>query len=510
MRLKEPFFLIYLIVALLLILQSSLSSSNGISPDSMNYIEIARNHFKDLGLVKSSIGFNEASFPSDYRLDHKQPMFSQPPLYPLMISFFMKIGLSGTSSSLIISWIALLFTLSFCWLIARKFYSLEAAFLVTALLLNYYPLRLISGYAWTEGLALCLILGSIWFLVSEKIFCKYFFSGMLGGLAFSARYSMVFLVLVFLIFIFTKKYPLKQKLKSTIVWGIGFSIPFVLVLGRNFYHNAALLPVANPSEVSLFENSITYFKTLFSSLISGDFSLIQLAFFLLFIITVVLADFLSKVSIKDKIFKILISGDRVIIPLMIVVYTIFLLYQRTVRHFDPLDERFIVLSGLMGLMLISAYLTLQLKSKLGFRIVLFGLVTFSISQNVLAISRASEDSEQSARIMWIDKNTTSSDLIIGDNTADIPYLLNRDFSVSFSPYPYTNHVSRSDLNSIVCNNSDLYENFYLVVRKRYSSQVDWERYFGSYISEIIRTSDHQDISLLAELEDAYIFKLQCL
>jgi hypothetical protein len=85
------------------------------SPDSMNYVNVARNIAEGNGITQPTLGFNQPRINPDD--DIPAPLIAQPPLYPLLISWGTRIGVSATLVSA--SGVALIFVLVFKLAAAR-------------------------------------------------------------------------------------------------------------------------------------------------------------------------------------------------------------------------------------------------------------------------------------------------------------------------------------------------------------------------------------------------------
>jgi hypothetical protein len=117
----------------------------------------------------------------------------------------------------------------------------------------------------------------------------------------------------------------------------------------------------------------------------------------------------------------------------------------------------------------------------------------------------------SERLDWIAKNTTTNDLIIGDDTMDIPfYFYGRD-AASFSPYPYTIHLTYENLMEFADNNWHRYQNIYLVLRVYSAWQYDQRFYhFGRFIADIMQRDfvDYPGIHPVYLSTDMLIFEVR--
>src|SRR5262245_41238413 len=96
----EWIFWLEIIVYLFLFGVNSLSRLRKFSPDSMNYVDVAKNFVAGRGLVQSTLGFNVPRFSIDDT--SPTPLISQPPVYPLLIGLFSCLGVSCANAALLI------------------------------------------------------------------------------------------------------------------------------------------------------------------------------------------------------------------------------------------------------------------------------------------------------------------------------------------------------------------------------------------------------------------------
>src|SRR5262249_27909844 len=112
------------------------------SPDSMNYVNVARHITEGNGITQPTLGFNQPRINPDD--DIPAPLIAHPPLYPLLISWVSWIGVSAPVSALLVSAgaVALIFILVFQ--LAAGLYDERVALTSMGLLLFYGPLRYIA------------------------------------------------------------------------------------------------------------------------------------------------------------------------------------------------------------------------------------------------------------------------------------------------------------------------------------------------------------------------------
>jgi 4-amino-4-deoxy-L-arabinose transferase-like glycosyltransferase len=161
----------------------------------MNYVNVARYITEGHGITQPTLGFNQARINPDD--DIPAPLIAHPPLYPLLISWISRIGVSAPVSALLVSAsaVALIFVLVFK--LAAGLYDEKVALASMGLLLFYGPLRYIAGFAWSDPVAIALMLSCLLLLIrrsAAEIFV--FTAGLLAGLAFATRYAFFPLLLV--------------------------------------------------------------------------------------------------------------------------------------------------------------------------------------------------------------------------------------------------------------------------------------------------------------------------
>ena len=114
----------------------------------------------------------------------------------------------------------------------------------------------------------------------------------------------------------------------------------------------------------------------------------------------------------------------------------------------------------------------------------------------------------SARLSWVARQTTEQDLILGDDTMDIPFWLGRPAAVSFSPAP----APRAEFETIrdVCRaHATEYDRFFIVLRNNYATDDEWRRAYGSFIADLVlKNSDrYPGIRHVTTLDDGVVFQI---
>jgi hypothetical protein len=237
---------------------NSLTRRLNFSPDSMNYVDIARNINAGRGIVQNSLGFNQIHFsPTD---QIPSPVTSQPPLYPLLIAAVSQFGIPEASASLLVAVFSYALGLLVAYLLARELYNGDpTALLSVSFLLNYYPLALVSSFAWSESVGIAIVLLFMWLLALRHRLKEtslvtsnrtLFVAGLAAGLAFSTRYGLLPVFLLGILVLLVEKDNGNQKLRDLTWYVVGFALPASAVLVRNYYLSRAFMG-GNPNPSSL-------------------------------------------------------------------------------------------------------------------------------------------------------------------------------------------------------------------------------------------------------------------
>jgi 4-amino-4-deoxy-L-arabinose transferase-like glycosyltransferase len=523
LKLVLHWIIIFLIIVYLILFgYNSLVNYRNFSPDSMNYVDVARNVAEGKGVSQSTLGFNVARFSVDDKIP--SPFTSQPPLYPLFIVLFSFLGVSFADAALLVSIVSYGLLFIIIYLLIVKLYDHSSALFSLGILLSYYPLKYVSSYAFSESLGLVFVFLCLLLLIQidrlvtrskQKILITT--SGLFSGLAFATRYALASLVFVCIIFLIFDSDNWKQRFNKLFYFVVGFIIPCISIIGHNVITTGSIFPSLNTSNSGLIHNLKNTFYSLFGNYLNRFNPVLEIHLILLagFIILVLLG-----LRLRKKIFSFLenliLKEKRYILILWSCIYLIGLIYQRTRFHFDDIDIRLIVFAGIPLSLLFGIIIIKSTHLKIEFILsVLLILLSFSIKREIKASTvslkydnkKVISDSE---RLNWVDNYTSNQDLIIGDDTMDITFYLNRRSVVSFSEYPYSDLFEYNKLISFVVNNCNMYDHIYMVLRRGYSKDNIKKRY-GLFIADIEYdgVKKYPGITLLKNLKDGYIFEILC-
>lgn len=499
---------------------NSLTRTRNFSEDSMNYIDVARNIKCGLGITQSTLGFNQPRFSPD--TEFPVPLTAQPPLYPLFIALTSHTGISPKDTSLIISFVSYLLLLYLVYKITIFLYDKNIAFLAVGLLLVYYPIKLVCRYACSEPLCGVFLFTSIWLLLridfqqsSKREWITIILSGLFAGFAFATRLAVIFISLAAVIYLFIESKQRRQKLQNILLYLIGFLIIFGSVLGRHLILTGTIFTEPNPSSIgirevvkkmvfSLLGRSINMFHPRTETIIIG--SLILIVFIILII---------QKRAVQ-KIADLSLRKKRYILLLWSGLYLLYLISQRTRYHFDPITPRFVFYAGVPLIILGCVFIIKALRFKPILNLCFILIIAIISIQSEIRLLIHSPKYEElniirgSERLTWIADNTTNQDLIIGNNTVDIPFYFNTYNVVSFSPYPYTDFPDYQKVLKLCENHRENFDNFYIVLKNSDKSEENWSKDYGSFFTDIYfeRTSRFPELVHLKTLEDGKIYQVQ--
>ncbi|MDQ3930261.1 MAG: glycosyltransferase family 39 protein, partial [Chloroflexota bacterium] len=356
-----------IIVGLYLVLFAfdSVAHMRNFTTDSANYVDVARNLLEGRGLVQSTLGFNMPDFAPDAPIP--VPFTSQPPLYPASIALLSLTGVDQSDIALIVAVLGYGLVLLLSYFLAVTLYDERMGLLVVAALLFYHPLTFVAGHAWSETLAVAFVLLSLWLLVLYTRgqlgqVTGALLSGVAGGLAFATRYSLAAIVGVVVastvITALTRR-DRKQKverLATVSLYVVGFVVIAGPVLLHNWLATGALLPSYNPSNSSAMENAGRALATLFGGYAEvGDSLQREVVFALVLIALFGLALLRQRGTSSRWLANTFFRDDRYLLVGWAVTYTALVVYQRSIHHFDELDERLLVPAGLALVMLVVAF-----------------------------------------------------------------------------------------------------------------------------------------------------------
>lgn len=486
------------------------------SPDSMNYVNVARNIAEGNGITQPTLGFNQLRINPDD--DIPAPLIAHPPLYPLLISWVTRIGVSAPVSALLVSasGLALIFVLVFK--LAAALYGEKVALTSMGLLLFYGPLRYIAGFAWSDPVAIALMLFCLLLLVRKSAGRFVFTAGFMAGLAFATRYAFFPLLPVGAAFLIISS-PSGRRIKNICLYGFAFALVAGSVWGHNFVAKGSLMPPSRRAPADLSETIVTAFRSIFGRYLIGLSPRLQFGLFAVSLLVCAISLFKSGIVRRTR--EVFLANNRYLLLAWSLTYLIFIVAQRSAWFFgeDRANEmlRIAAPAGIVLLICWTSLLINSLKIPLsGITIIVLLLLSVSIWREARAMTQVPRFDLQHQvgyfpRLAWIAAHTSNADLIIGEDTVDIPFFLSGRRTLSFSPYPITEYATYDLIESYSRRHCAAYQNIFIILPNHGLSEEQWRAVYGNFFADLIfgQIEKYPAITLVQQLEDASVFKVQC-
>jgi 4-amino-4-deoxy-L-arabinose transferase-like glycosyltransferase len=508
-----------LILYFVLFVLNATTRTGRFSPDSMNYVNVARNITAGHGITQPTLGFNQPRISPNDAVP--SPLIAHPPLYPLMISVISRTGVSAPVSALALSAVAMGLILILVYGLAASLYDKEVGLMSVSLVLFYAPLRYMAGYAWSDPVGIALMLSSLWLLARKRtrnISFLVIVAGLVAGLAFATRYALFPLSGIGILFLFVSS-ARERRINNACLYGFGFAVPAGLLWGHNFLVKGSIMPPSDRAPADFLETVSAAFHSICGKYVNGLPSELQLG--LLALSLVVSAIPLVKGGIGHRSRELFLSNDRYILFLWSLVYLIFIVAQRSAWYFgDNRANEMLRIAAPAGVILLICWTGLAVKAlKMPHPFIMTSvllLVLLSIWREAqAAIGTTRLDFQRpilySQRLAWIATHTSKDDLIIGEDTVDIPFFLQNRPTVSFSPYPITQYATYDLIMSYSLRHCAAYRNIYVVLRSRGMSEKEWRSSYGDFFADLVfgHVEKYPAILLLTQLQDASVFIIRC-
>jgi tetratricopeptide (TPR) repeat protein len=496
----------------------SLTRTRNFSPDSMNYVDVGRNIAAGRGIVQSALGYNEPRLDPDREIP--APLTVQPPLYPLMIAFLIRLGVPAADAALLIAALAYAAVLIATYLLGRACFTEEAGLLAVACLLVYYPMTYVASYAWSDPLAIALMLTCFLLLAlarSNRIpRAGFAAAGFFAGLAFLTRYALLTAFFVGLLPLVERGKP-GHTLRNIALYSASFGVVAVPLAVRNLTIAGSVFGLAqNPSVTGFFANLRDATTALFGGYFeaSGLDPLGQAALLAMLLVVCVVILVIQHRSTSTG--EVALPPGTAHLVLWPAVYTVFLLYQATRTNLDPIGGRLIAPAGIVAVLLFAALVVRssgRYASLVAFLVLLLALAGMARVAGAAAGPQAPTVPQQiaaSPRLTWVAQNTTDQDLIIGDYTYDVPFFLGRSAVVSFSHFPFSDWPEYSLLDSWVQRHCAQYRRIYLVLRSGHTA-ASRQAWYGPFIADIVTGTawHYPDITFRSEVAGVRVFEWRC-
>lgn len=495
---------------------NSLARTRNFTEDSMNYVDVARHVIAGKGLVQTTLGFNQPDLPWDG--PRPAVMVSQAPLFPLLIAGVGATGISCADAALLIPVVSFAAVLILAWFVTRILYDERTALVSVFFLLVYHPLALVSGFAWSETTALVFVLLTFLLLAGrggKGAAVRAAAAGLAAGIGFSLRYAL-FPLVPFVVLVLAVEAPaLRRGFLRVVSGATAAAVPVGLVMGRFLWLTGSCVPTGRPSDVGWVENAAAAGRALAGTYLGMMDESLEMVLFLVVLCGVAVLLWRGG-SFRATVADVLFIGHRRLLTVWFLLYVVFVVFQRSRVHFDPLGPRLLAPAGVVGVLLFAAFVTRAVRIDVRYLrwLLMVGLCVSVAREAAYAAlwERASDEArmEESQRLRWIAANTRDTDVILGDNMVDVAFYVGRHAVFSFSPYPYTDHPTLDLLRAAVRIHGADGGRVCLVLRRMPWTEEQTRRAYGDFIADLIggRRDSGGSIVRVAELSDATVFEVR--
>jgi hypothetical protein len=519
-KVQFPAFVTVTIVFLLLFGYNSMFRVlNFADPDTMNFVNIAKNITAGRGIVQSTLGFNQPFFA--YTDQSPIPLTVQPPLYPLLTALVALTGIPVDLAGLTVSLVAFAVVLFLIYAISRRQFGTPAAYLCVFLAVLYEPLHNFPATAFSEitGLMFLLLVFHLITTANEKsgktALPLLFAAGLAAGLAFATRYVLILSGVVGVVYMVKERRWQSGRLVSFLLGG---ALPVVPVLVRNVILLGSPMPRLKPSTEGIAAVLWDLVKAIGGTFAPDSLVSQRLQMILAFAAVAVLAFVLFKKFGKSSLNEVFIAKGRYLYWLWIAVYLAGLFVQRAMSHFDTIDARFILMATVPLVILLAGFAAGLLEKHPKIVTALAGVLVLAAFGREIATSVSLPYASQataiqnSANLTWIRENTTRRDLVIGDNTVYVPFYFDYPEAVSYSPYPYTEYFTEKELKDATASRCSKYEHIYLIMRiGETDSEEKWNAKYGGFLTSLVfhREAENPSVQFVKDTGESMVFAVKC-
>jgi hypothetical protein len=495
----------------------SLTRERRFSADSRNYVNVARNLLAGQGLVQDTAGFGESRFPTRARLP--QPYGVHGPLFPVAIAALSRLGMAPEDAALFLPILFAGLTVAGAGFLLHRLYDLETALWSVGLLVASFPVTFLATTAWSELLATAFLFASLlallWRTPERQRPSTLLLAGLLAGLAFAARYPLVVALPLGALLLLARD-GLRANLKRVALYGLGFATMAAPIVARNvMVIGSPTGATRGPSTIGLFLNLRVAARVLLDQWVAGPTAKHgpYPGAIATLVLLLILALWLRR---RGEARAWLVDGRRFILWAWPLGYAGYLVLQRSVMHFDFLDARLLgpalvfvpclVAVALRALVPVSGPVVLAVIAAVA--LVRGGLVVDRIRKTPPAEEpRPGQDSE---RLRWVKKRTTSKDLLVVMRGTDLAFLLDRP-SLYFTRSPEMTPMTREALGALLEDACPRYERVFLVFNRYLGYEKSWRQGYGDLVTDLAlgRLEAYPEVKEEARFTDGSIYRLRC-
>jgi 4-amino-4-deoxy-L-arabinose transferase-like glycosyltransferase len=487
------------------------------SPDSMNYVDVARNIGLGHGIVQSTLGFNQEINDPGARIP--VPFTVQPPLYPILIALLGWMKFPHAEAALLLAAIGYAAIVLLLFLLARSLYRDSTARIVLVLVLAYQPLHWVAGYAWSDTVCLAFFVGGLGLLVDAARRLtggglSALAAGFLAGLAIDTRYGVTPMAALAPAFLLLGPAPWRSKLRRSALASLGLTLALGPLILRIHRLEGGVVPGHIGSTQPGLLGDLVGAATAILGRYAGFHPIVELPALLL-----ATGALLALLVRRGQLAETLRDGSadwaRRLPLLWPLLYVAFIIMVRRHVYIEPFGSRYILPAGLL-LLLPAAFVIERVwrPDRVRIAVLVLCVVVFKIAAELVLLHsgstfRPADPVVASARLTWVARQTSDRDLILGDDTMDIPFWLRRPAAVSFSPDPAPNPTYEK-LRDVCRMQATRYDRFFIVLRNNYSDDGEWRRAYGPFIADLVqdRLERYPGIRRVTSLDDGHVFEIR--
>ncbi len=508
---------------------NSLTRIRSFSPDSMSYTGMAENLVKGHGLSHCLHGVRVLSTREDAR--SPQPVSKWPPLFPLLAGAVHATGVPAPDAVLVVAVLFAGVTLLGIYLLGRELFGAPVGLLAVTALLVYEPFHLVSSTAWSETTGIAFVVFGLYALVLRRDgggrWRRYglpLAAGLLGGLAFAARYASAPFFLVGVLALVERK-GLKKNLEMLALFAAGFLLIAAPVLLRNFDITGSPLGYARAQSTQGLLVNLSDFYVVLAWRSFPKLYLWPLLQALLFwasaiVLAVQLARPKARRAILAALKRTVFGGKRYVPALWCAGYLSFLIVYRSITHFDRINSRLASPGTVVLVLLLVAFLVhLAAPRARTLAMVALGLLALGLTREAVvakgeATSHVAQRSALSERLKWVGENTTARDLVVGYDLGAIPfYFGQRPVIIRYDIHFPEGHIGYESLVAYAERYCGDYDRIFLVTEAKghQKSEEQWRIKAGGFITDLVfgRVDGYPGLERLDVLEHGSVFRIRC-
>ncbi len=487
----------------------SLTRVRRFTPDSMLYVDAARNVAAGRGLAISALGLNEPGVPIAARLP--LPLTTYGPLYPLAIAALSHAGIEAADAALLVAALSWLAILLLAWALARRAWGDAAGLLAPALLLMYAPLRDAASTAWSEPLAVSLLLASLLALplAGRGALPRVLVSGLCAGLAFATRYAFLPALALGPVALLVAARPSRRSAGAPAAWLAAAFAVVVPVLLRNHAIDGEWFPPAGPSTVPFGANLAAALRVLLGAIVTLEATTVTVL-----VGAALFAAALALTLWRGRPARAPAGGGAFALVGWTALYLGYLVVARTLRDFDAIDTRLVLPAGVTALIVLAGWLArgLALRPRVAAALLAVAMA-WTAARDVRALATqpprtAAGDLAASPRLTWLAAHTGERDLVFADAASDVVFYARRR-AVAFWPDPAAAPPTPERLRAYARLHRAEYDRFWIAIDPRDVLAEDRRALYGPWFVELAcgRDSAAAGVVRAAAVADGFVYQL---